>query len=135
MNLLAQEMNKKDKALASTQTYLNGGGGHSWGKLILGSYLAKVIIAWNIFRKYQEGRKKVENGLREMCLENLALFKELAKSLEEIYFITYTSFEIYLKHVKNSIPLGQSLKSKFILTNILKRARWFLWWISHVSMN
>lgn len=41
-----------------------------------------------------------------MCLENLALSKELAKSSEETYFIIQDSFESALKRVEYFYPTG-----------------------------
>lgn len=53
-----------------------------------------------------EGQKKVQENLHEMPLENLALSKELAKSLEKSYFIAQDSFESVLKHLEYFHPTG-----------------------------
>lgn len=56
-------------------------------------------------KKYKYGRKKGDDGLHEMHLENLALSKDYAKSLEESYFINKDSFESTLKRVEHFYPI------------------------------
>lgn len=55
-------------------------------------------------KESQDSQLKAEDGLREKCLENLALSKELAKSLEEIYFTAQDTFETALKQVGYFYP-------------------------------
>lgn len=43
-------------------------------------FLNKVKELKNSLKKSQEDQKKIEDGLREMRLENLVMSKELAKS-------------------------------------------------------
>lgn len=46
----------------------------------------------------------MENDLRAMCQENLDLSKELAKSLQEGFFVIEDSFESALKQVRYFYP-------------------------------
>lgn len=92
--LLVQELTKKNESLAFSLALVS--------KIKVALYEASQSLdyAWKKIEEHktslkesQEGRKIAEDELREMHLENLALFNKYAKSLEENYFITQDSFE------------------------------------------
>lgn len=55
-------------------------------------------------KESQKGRKKVEDDLSEINLNNLAFSKECVKSLQESYSIILDSFESALTHEEHFYP-------------------------------